>query len=98
MNADLPHDEESSAARAEELIRHARDVARHDRAWHRAQTERLRVYATLLRVTLPRIGAMVRPEIGSGLEIEIDPDVASARHLAVEAVLADIRRIAGEQA
>jgi hypothetical protein len=58
-----------------------------------AQTERLKVYATLLRVTLPKIGATTRVEFGK--EAEIDPDVCSARNLAIMAIFADIRRITG---
>ena len=58
-----------------------------------AQTERLKVYATLLRVTVPKIGASTRVEFGK--EAEIDPDVCSARNLAIMAIFADIRRIAG---
>jgi hypothetical protein len=58
-----------------------------------AQTERLKVYATLLRVTLPKIGATTRVEFGK--EAEIDPDVCSARNLAIMAIFADIRRLAG---
>ncbi|WP_406699218.1 hypothetical protein V5E97_10110 [Singulisphaera sp. Ch08] len=58
-----------------------------------AQTERLKVYATLLRVTVPKIGATTRVEFGK--EAEIDPDVCSARNLAIMAIFADIRRIAG---
>ncbi|SIN70533.1 hypothetical protein SAMN05444166_0272 [Singulisphaera sp. GP187] len=58
-----------------------------------AQTERLKVYATLLRVTVPKIGATTRDEFGK--EAEIDPDVCSARNLAIMAIFADIRRIAG---
>jgi hypothetical protein len=61
-----------------------------------AQTERLKVYATLLRVTLPKIGATTRVEFGK--EAEIDPDVCSARNLAIMAIFADIRRITGSQA
>lgn len=62
-------------------------------AVYEAQTERLKVYATLLRVTVPRIGAATRVEFGR--ETEIDPDVCSARNLAIMAIFTDIRRIAG---
>src|SRR3569623_985817 len=60
---------------------------------YEAQTERLKVYAALLRVTIPRIGATTR--LDSGRETEIDPDVNTARNLAIESIFADIRRIAG---
>jgi hypothetical protein len=60
---------------------------------YEAQTERLKVYAALLRVTIPRIGATTRPEFGK--EAEIDPDVNAARNLAIESIFADIRRITG---
>lgn len=62
---------------------------------YEAQTERLKVYATLLRVTLPRIGATMRGEFAR--EAEIDPDVCSARNLAIMAICSDIRRITGSQ-
>ena len=70
-----------------------RAIRRRQRAWHKTQTERLKVYASLLRVTLPRIGASAR--LDNGPALDIDPDVITARHLAIEAIFADIRRIAG---
>lgn len=57
-----------------------------------ARTERLKVYASLIRATLPRIGTSSGFE---GREPEIDGDVTTARNLAIEAIFADIRRIAG---
>jgi|GEM_PF-3045820 len=59
---------------------------------YEAETERLRVYATLIRATLPRIGSTLRSEFGR--EAEIDTDVCAARNLALMGIFAEIRRIA----
>lgn len=60
---------------------------------YEAQTERLRVYAVVLRVTLPKPSATAG--FDAAADADIDPDVHTARNLALEAVFADIRRIAG---
>lgn len=58
-----------------------------------SETERMKVYGSILRATSPRIGAVHGYEAGK--EIEIDPDVDSARNLALLAIWSDIRRMAG---
>jgi hypothetical protein len=92
-DTDADPEADSQAQLREDLLREARQAARRERAWHEARTERLKVYAILLRATLPRIGASARLELGPA--IEIDPDLTTARNLAMEAIFADIRRIAG---
>jgi hypothetical protein len=57
--------------------------ARHDLAWHRAETERLRVLVDFL----------ARPVHAHGGS-EPDPDIITAYNLAVEAALQGIRRAA----
>ena len=81
---DAATDEVVAAARVDEVVNErSKWEADQSLAWHRAETERLRVLVDFL----------ARPVHAHGGS-EPDPDIVSAYNLAVEAALQGIRRAA----